>query len=199
MSQLRALLALLLISPAAYAAVVADRFGPGFSYQEDLGFIVGINGFGVNSIGVRFTSEATGTFSTLRIAANANDGGANDGLTYSLRQDAGGAPDGLLESVVFDDVCFESQCPNGEVYSAIGSGTSLLTAGEHYWLVASVSDVNSGFFWFASLPGQGPGTVWVQNLLFPNGEIFDFAQPPVFRIDVQTDQPGQAPEPTALV
>jgi len=202
MIQLRAMLQagliMLLISPGVHAAIAFQNFGPGFTYEDDLGFIVGVNGFGVNSIGVRFTSEATGAFSMLWVAVNARDGTPNDGLTYSLRQDLGGAPDGVIESVVFDDVCFESQCPDGQVYSASGSGSSLLTAGERYWLVATVSDSSSGFFWFASPPGEGAGTIWVQNLLFPDGAVFDFAQPPVFRIDVLNDQPGEASEPGAL-
>lgn len=181
------------------AEIAFQSFGPNFAYDQSLGFVVGVDGFGVNSIGVRFTSGATGLFSTLWIAANAKDGTSNDGLVYSLREDENGAPDGLLESVVFNDICFTSQCQSGQVYSATGTGATLLTAGEEYWLVASVTDPESGFFWFASPPDEGPGTVWVQNELFPEGTVFEFPQPPVFRIDVVSEQPGEAPEPSALM
>lgn len=190
---------LALTASTAQAEIAFDSFGPNFTYDANLGFVVGVDGFGVNSIGVRFTSEATGLFSTLWIAANAKDGTPNDGLVYSLKEDENGTPDGPLESVVFDDICFTSQCLNGQVYSASGAGTTLLTAGEQYWLVATVADPESGFFWFASPPGEGPGTVWVQNDLFPEGTVFEFAQPPVFRIDVMGESPGEAPEPPALL
>ena len=59
--------------PLLAAEIAFDSFGPNFTYDANLGFVVGVDGFGVNSIGVRFTSEATGLFSTLWIAANAKD------------------------------------------------------------------------------------------------------------------------------
>lgn len=179
-------------------ATAFDNFGPGFTYDPDLSFVVGVDGFGVNSVGAQFTAQATGFFSMLWIAASAESTEINDGLVYSIRSDSNGAPDELLESVVFDEICFETDCPDGEVYSRAAPGGALLTAGQQYWLVASVSDSDSGFSWFAALEGQGPGTIWIQNALFPDGAVFGIAQPPVFRIDVMAE-PGQIPEPPAAL
>jgi len=180
----------------AHAATTFNNFGPNFTYDTNLGFVVGVDGFGMNTVGALFTAEQTGFFSTLFVAANARVNTPNDGLTYSLRADVGGRPNGLLESIVFNDVCFDVQCPDGELLIGGASGTTLLTAGTQYWLVATATNPDSGFFWFASLPGNA-GTIFIQNLLFPDGAVFPFDQLPVFRIDV-VPVGAQVPEPSQL-
>jgi len=188
------------LSAEVHAAVAFDNFDPGFSYDENVGFIVGIDGFGVNSIGARFVSTATGELDQLWVAVNSLSTNANDGLIYTIATDAGGEPNGALASVQFDDVCPDSLCPSGEVRSAMFDGSASLQAGVPYWLVASTSDPDSGFFWFATSLEQGPGLVWIQNDLFPDGQTFELPRQPVFRIDVIADQgPGEVPEPSGLL
>jgi len=186
-----------LSSPPASALTVYDNFGPVFAYDPDLGYVVGVDGFGVNTVAVQFTAEDTGFFSTLWVAANANITGSNDGLTYTLRADAGGQPAALLESVVYSDVCYETACPDGEVLAGSGTQSTLLTAGQQYWLVGTAAEPDSGFLWFAAPPGEGPATIMIMNALFPNGAFFEVGQPPVFRIDVVTQQP-ELPEPAPV-
>jgi len=191
------LTASLLTSASAAALTAFDNFGPGFSYDPDLAYVVGIDGFGVNTIGVSFTAEETGFFSAFWIAANANITGSDDGLIYSLRADVGGQPAVLLESVTLNEVCYETVCPDGEVRSANASQMTLLTAGDQYWLFATAADPSSGFLWFAAPPGEGPATIMIMNALFPDGAFFEVAQPPVFRIDVVAEQ-GEISEPLPL-
>lgn len=187
-------------NPAAQAAVAFDNFGPGFSYVGDTGFVVGIDGFGVNSVGARFVSESTGTLDRLWVAVNSLDADTNDGLVYTVTTDAGGVPNGALASVQFDDVCPQSICPMGALLSAAFGGSASLQSGVPYWLVASATNPESGFFWFAASADQGPGAVFIQNDLFPDGQTFQVPRQPVFRIDVVADQePGELPEPHGLL
>ena len=194
-----AFLAATLDTPAQ-AAVAFDNFGPGFSYDGSTGFVVGIDGFGVNSVGARFVSSATGQLDRIWVAASSLDADSNDGLVYTIVTDAAGQPDSALASVEFDDVCDDSVCPSGELLSAPFDGSASLQAGVPYWLVASTSDAESGFFWYATPAGQDPGLVWIQNELFPDGQTFELPQQPVFRIDVVVDQgPGEVVEPPSLL
>ena len=188
------------VGTPVHGAVAFDNFGPGFSYDGSTGFVVGIDGFGVNSVGARFVSTATGQLDRIWVAASSLDADSNDGLVYTIVADAGGQPDGALASVEFDDVCDDSICPSGELLSAPFDGSASLQAGVPYWLVASTSDAESGFFWYAAPAGQDPGLVWIQNELFPDGQTFELPQPPVFRIDVVVDQgPGEVGEPPGLL
>ena len=194
-----ALVAASLATPV-HGAVAFDNFGPGFSYDGSTGFVVGVDGFGINSVGARFVSSATGQLDRIWVAASSLDADSNDGLIYTVVTDAAGQPDSALASVEFDNVCDDSVCPSGELLSAPFDGAASLQAGVPYWLVASTSDPESGFFWYAALADQGPGLVWIQNELFPDGQTFELPQQPVFRIDVVVDQgPGEVGEPPTLL
>jgi hypothetical protein len=171
---------------SAHAITAFSNFGPGFARSTDTGLIVGRDGdiFGITTSGVQFSSEATGPFTMLWIAANARVGTPGDGLTFTLTTDEQGIPGEAIESVVFDNICDVNACATGQLFSALASQTNLLVEGETYWLIAAAEDPESSFLWFGTTPGEGPGTVWVQNLLFPEGIVIELAQPGAFRIDV---------------
>jgi len=195
-----AALATALLSTPAYGAIAFDNFGPGFSYDGGTGFFVGVDGFGITSVGARFTSSATGPLDRLWVAANALNPTANDGLVYTVRADGGGEPDGALASVAFDDVCLQADCPTGQLLAADFTENASLQSGVSYWLVASTTDADSSFFWFAASADEGGGLVWIQNDLFPDGQTFELPQQPVFRIDVVGQQvPGEVPEPPGVL
>lgn len=186
-------------SGSVLATVAFDNFGPSFAYDLDTGFVVGVNGFGVTSVGARFTSSASGELDQLWVAANAISEANNDGLVYTVTTDVGGEPAAELASVRFDDVCPQAACPSGEILTGFFSGGASLAMGVSYWLVASTTEPDSGFLWFAAPADQGPGQVWVQNDLFPDGQTFTLPQQPVFRIDVVGEQPGGIPEPSGAM
>jgi hypothetical protein len=173
---------LMLSASAAQSAVVFDNFGPGDSYDSSIGWTISteiIQGMG-------FSPVSAGFLASIDIAAGTT-GSPPTPYTLTLRADDAGVPGLVLETLNFPVTT--SFGTNNAPTTAAAAGTTLLSPGTLYWLVAS-SPTGVNVPWHHnSTDDTGPrafsvnGAPWVATTS-PRG---------AFRVTV-----AQAPEPTTL-
>lgn len=97
--------------------------------------------------GTQFTSQATGTLTSIDVAIGHLD--VPETMQFLLYEDAGGALGTLLETIPVDTTTGNW---DGAIRRGFASSTTELTAGTSYWLMATSTDP----------------TIWFQNELTPS-------------------------------
>jgi hypothetical protein len=115
---------------AANATVIYSNFGPGDDFDCCSGYTIA---FGVAQ-GVQFTARSSGRATSANVGMGVSSDPPPETVNFDLYSDSGDNIDTLLESfsVVVNN-------PFGTVATSTGamSGTTMLTAGQKYWLIAS--------------------------------------------------------------
>lgn len=181
-------------NPARADFTVYSNFGPGNGgqdYNTGTGWTVGNDFSGDDyAVGDSFTAQA-GTLSTITLALEFSAG--PNAATVSLCSDAGGVPDGVLESWTV------SNLPplDGSFHTPLtvtDSTNTVLQAGTTYWVVVSTSATSSlAWNW------NNTGAV-VNHAEAPDGATW-FASPDTQGAFSVTESGGQnptAPEPSTL-
>ena len=194
------LLAVCWVSPAL-ALPAFDNFGEGGAYDSSGGLIVSGPGglFGQFSGGIQFTPSVTGFLSQLVLPLSAKDNGRpNDGFRVTLRSDDADTPGTVLESLVLNDVCYvDFDCEQGRLHTIDAAGTTELTAGTPYWLIATSDEEDADFLWYFT-EAVDPTLVYIANGF---EVVLPFVSPPALRVSVIPDSGGngEIPEPSALL
>lgn len=204
LSALRCFAVLLAVSWVSSALAVSafDNFGDGDVFDPTGGLVVSGPGglFGQFSSGLQFTSSVTGFVSQLVLPLSAKDNGRpNDGFRVTLHADDGNWPGAALESLVLNDICYvDFDCEQGQLHSIDASGTTELTAGTPYWLIASADEENADFLWYFT-DAVDPASVYIASDGFE--VVLPFVSPPALRVSVIPDSGGngEIPEPPALL
>ena len=133
--------------PTIQATVIYDNFGPGNSYQTNIGWTVSEVGSTVGrniDVGCMFTvSGANYSLDTIEVAAGLVRG-ANE-LEVWLMDDNGGEPGSVLETITVSGQMGSLGNANPPVV-ANSNGTPL-NDGETYWVVLSVPDTTTHAAW----------------------------------------------------
>lgn len=174
-------------TPSA-ALVIYDTFGPGDSYNPNIGW--GVSNFATPSMS--FWTSVGGLFSKLTIAVG-NE--FDSSLALYLQANDGGKPGTVLEKLFFHVLTRFGD--GGGVYTAEALGTTLLSAG-NYWLTASSP---SDYGWYFNNIGavgyvgnlQGP---FVEGLYGGSTSVQTLS---AFRVEVADPvEPDSVPEPGTL-
>jgi hypothetical protein len=126
------------MSGAADAAIVIySNFGPGDSFNENAGYPFGSPAI-VNppehAVGFQFTAAQTGFMTSIDLATINLDGIAKDSF-FTLYADNGANDIGAA----LETVTIAATTPTGlaERLSGVAAGSTLLTAGTKYWMIAT--------------------------------------------------------------
>ena len=163
---------------AANATVIYSNFGPGDDFDCCTGYTIG---FGVAQ-GVQFTAGSSGLATSADVGMGVSGGPPPETVNFDLYSDSGDNIGTLLESF---SVTVNN--PFGTVATSTGamSGTTMLTAGQKYWLIASSpSGVNVP--WNLNSIGD-VGLRWI------NGRVDADTDLATFRINAD-----MVPEPASL-
>ncbi len=195
-------LLLIAAAPAVMAATAFDNFGDDFGYDGTAGVLASGTGgtFGHRSAALQFTASQSGKLTQLMLPLSAkNNGRPNDGLRLTLFEDVDDQLGATLETLVLDDICYvDFECEQGQLYTATAAGTTDITAGMTYWLLASSDLEDAEFTWYLTTETD-PALVGIFNGLTG---VFLFDTPPALRVDVIPDGGnggGELPEPTTVL
>lgn len=126
-------LLLMLVASADAQTIAFNNFGPGDSYDPVGAWGIANNAGGhTYTFGARFVPTATGSVSDIWLPAELS-GGSNN-LEVALMSDSGGQPGSVMETWSFIN---ELNGISSTILHGIGVGTTQITAGQTYWLVAS--------------------------------------------------------------
>ncbi len=177
---------------ARASSITYNNFGSGDDYNLTTGALTGSFNGGNVANGQTFTPTTSGTLASLTLALEFI-AGTNAG-TVSVRADAGGTPDGSLESFTVSNL----PSFDGNFHTPITLNDTLnlvLTAGTRYWIVVSTAPTNT-LAWNLNTTGatgvaQSPdgGTTWSTFGDAPRGAL---------RV-TQNDTVATVPEPTSLL
>jgi len=188
--------------PVAMAATAFNNFGDELSYDGTLGVLASGTGgtFGHRSAALQFTATQSGKLTELMLPLSAKDNGRpNDGLRLTLLEDVEDQLGATLETVVLNDICYvDFECEQGQVYTAAASGTTDITEGMTYWLLASSDLEDAEFTWYLTTESD-PALVGIFNGLTG---IFLFDTPPALLVTVTPDGGnggGEVPEPATVL
>jgi PEP-CTERM motif len=156
-------------TPGKAAIVLFDNFGPGNSYQTNVGWTISSSGSspGLFTQGEGFIPSATALLNSINVAAGLVTG-PND-ITFDLRANSGGVPGALIESfhAVNQMGSFGSNNPPLVLTSTLHP---LLTAGQTYWLIARATGVAEWSAWnLNSTGGIGPHATSTDGVTFSVG------------------------------
>lgn len=154
-----ALAAASFISLSANAAVVYDNFGPGDSFIEGAGYTIDAS----HSQGVGFIAAATGRATSVDVGMGVVGTVRPKLVHFSLYADNGANNIGLLLEGF--DVSVANAFGTEVVSSATLLGTTLLTAGSKYWLIAASVDGTS-VPW--NLSDNDLGDRWIDGSINPD-------------------------------
>jgi hypothetical protein len=158
------LLGLVCFACAAEAkTIVFDNFGPNDSYDVSHGYTlaVGLNSTGLPpntnlDQGALFIPSDSGYLSDIWLAVGLGSG-ANE-LDVWLMDTVAGQPGSILESFHFSNAMGPFGSNNPPLHAG-GNGSTFLTAGLEYWLIASLSGPNAAAAWnLNDIGDQGPIT-----------------------------------------
>lgn len=149
------------VSIASAQLVAYNNFGPNDEYEVGSGYTIS----GINSPvaakydqGDQFTSAETGEISLIRIAMGLVTG--TNQFTLNLYADNGGVLGGLLGTWVVNDEMGSFGSANPVIDIAVSGPT--LTAGDQYWLIASVLD-DTWAAWNLNVTGATGPHYWNNN------------------------------------
>ena len=195
-------LLLIAAAPAVMAATAFENFGDDFGYDGSVGVLASGTGgtFGHRSAALQFTASQSGKLTQLMLPLSAkNNGRPNDGLRLTLFEDVDDQLGATLETLVLDDICYvDFECEQGQLYTATAAGTTDITAGMTYWLLASSDLEDAEFTWYLTTQTD-PALVGIFNGLTG---VFLFDTPPALRVDVIPDGGsggGELPEPATVL
>ena len=146
---------------AQASTIVFDNFGPNDSYDVSQGYTlaVGLNSTGLPpntdlDQGALFVPSQSGFLSDIWLAV-ALTGGANE-LDVWLMDSVAGQPGSILESFHFSNAMgpfgYDNPLSHGE-----GNGSTFLTKGTAYWLIASLTGPDAAAAWnWNDIGDQGP-------------------------------------------
>jgi hypothetical protein len=135
---------LLFVAPAVSRAdILFTNFGPGFSYNANVGNFVGDDGAGDNAAQAdTFTSGLTETLSSIEIALSCF-GPCGGVVDVSLRTNAAGLPGGVLETFIVVDATLSALGTNNSPITLNSILHPLLTSGTAYWVSVTGDPANS--------------------------------------------------------
>ena len=169
-----------LVSMVTSAAAIYDNFGAGDTFNTGIGWTISSN----TSQGLQFTAADTGIFSSLDVGMGVTGSTPPGDVLFKFYADAGNSLGTLLESIT---VTVNNSFGSPGVSSGLASGSTILTAGQNYWLIAEAfSGVNTP--WNRNNIGD------VGNLHWTNGSISSGDEAGVFRINANA-----VPEPETLI
>jgi len=158
------LLGLICFACAAEAkTIVFDNFGPNGSYDVTRGYTlaVGLNSTGLPpntdlDQGALFIPSQSGYLSDIWLAVGQTSG--DNELDLWLMDNVAGQPGSILESFHFSNAMGPFGSNNPPLH-ADGNGSTFLTAGVEYWLIASLSGPDAAAAWnWNDIGDQGPIT-----------------------------------------
>ena len=138
-------LVLLAAAPlAAHAVVIFSDFGPGDSFDHNIGWTIGLSGFNFPSAMPFSVSGGSYNLGSIALAVSWVQG--PNQLQVKLADDAGGAPGSILEDFAFVDAMgkFGTAVPLLEANSL---AHPLLQDGHTYWLEAGVPTSDTWAAW----------------------------------------------------
>lgn len=166
---------------AAHAVTIYNNFGPGNSFNNSQGWVVGASSGNVYGIAMNFTANATASVSSITVAINIP---VASGLTARLYTDSGGLPGTLLESNV-------SATNVVGMFSIAGSGT-VLTNGSNYVLALTAVNPTESTGWSFTSPAINLNGSFSVNSGAWAG--FNFQPGSAFRVEG-----NPVPEPTTVL
>lgn len=148
----------LLGSTSASSTVLYNNFGPGDSFIDGLGYTIG---FGTAQ-GVGFVAGDTGLVTSIDVGMGLFFNGAPpQSVDFNLYSDSGSNNIGaLLESF---SVTVSNDFGTVATSTGVLSGTTLLSAGQNYWLIASAPAVTN-VPWNINSVGD-TGSRWVNGVV----------------------------------
>lgn len=129
-----ALWLILFLAPSLQAGVLYDNLGPTNDFSHSGGYLIGVFDNANWRQGFQFTASSSGYVSSLDVAISYNEV-LNETVTYQLYNDNLGTVGTLLEE--FAVVASMPWLAQTGIESVLGLGTTFLSAGSDYWLMAT--------------------------------------------------------------
>lgn len=179
-----------LLPSSANAAFVYSNFGPGNSYDTNLGHPLGPDGSGNTFVEAdKFTASGSGTLSQITLALGNITGDTS--ITVELHADAAGTIASLL---AVGSTSTGGLFGNTNPLSIASMSSAPIASGTNYWVVvkSSAGGLNAWNF-------NNTGIIGSHGISFDTGSTFNYANDTQGAFRVETAGVNAVPEPSSML